>query len=129
VRDDTVVTCALSSLRDTLETLQSGECAGCALPIAGPPLRRLWAFVTLPLRRWQAERVFASSGAEVIGRWGVDPDLDSPSCVFELGSFADKYAGEHLRRRGSKVALRRALARVFGCDPALGAVVIVGRKH
>jgi hypothetical protein len=123
------VTCALPALRETLDGLERGECAGCALPIAGPPLRRLWAYVTLPWRRWQAERVFASTGAEVIGRWGVDPDLDSPSCVFELGSYADQYAGAHLRRRGSKVALRRALARVFGCDPALGAVIIVGRKR
>ena len=129
MRDDTVVTCPLPELRETLDRLQPGECAGCALAIAGRPVRRVWAYLTLPLRRWQAERIFASAGAEVIGRWGVDPDLDSPSCVFELGSYADVYAGEHLRRRGSKVALRRALARVFGCDPALGAVIIVGRKR
>ena len=129
MRDDTVVTCPLSSLRDTLAGLGPGDCAGCALPIAGPPVRRLWAFFTLPLRRRQAERIFASTGAEVIGRWGVDPDLESPSCVFELGSYADKYAADHLRHRGSKMALRRALAKIFGCDPALGAVIIVGRKR
>jgi hypothetical protein len=49
--------------------------------------------------------------------------------MFDLDSCADTYAGERLRPRGSQPALRRALARIFGADPALGAIVIVGRKR
>jgi hypothetical protein len=120
---------SLPSLRSVVEDLQPGECVACSIPLTGNPVQRLWVYGTLPLRRWWAERVFAGAGAEVIGRWGVDPDIDSPACMFDLDSCADTYAGERLRPRGSQPALRRALARIFGADPALGAIVIVGRKR
>jgi hypothetical protein len=45
-----------------------------------------------------------------------------------LRTSADTYAGLHLRPRGSSVLLRRILAAIFGCDPALGAIVIIGKK-
>jgi hypothetical protein len=129
VVDRPVITTPLSMLQSAVVALRSGECVGCALPLTGPPLHRLWCYLTLPIRRRRAERVFADSGADVVGRWGVDPNIESPSCVFDLDSSADIYAGARLRPRGSKIALRRALAMVFGCDPALGAIVIVGRKR
>ena len=118
---------SLPSLRTVVEGLQAGECVACSIPLTGNPVRRLWTYATLPLRRRWAEHVFNSAGAEVIGRWGVDPDIDAPACMFDLDSYADTYAGERLRPRGSQIGLRRALARVFGADPALGAIVIVGR--
>jgi len=129
VVDEPVVTTRLATLQSAVVALRPGEYVGCALPLTGTPVHRVWSYLTLPIRRRQAERVFVDSGADVIGRWGVDPNIESPSCLFDLDSSADRYAGAHLRPRGSKVALRRALARVFGCDPALGAIVIVGRKR
>jgi hypothetical protein len=126
---DPLVRTSLPSLRAVVAALQPGECVACSIPLTGGAVWRLWAYGTLPLRRWWAEYVFDREGAEVIGRWGVDPDIDSPSCMFDLGSYADTYAGERLRPRGSQLALRRALTRIFGADPALGAIVIVGRKR
>jgi hypothetical protein len=120
---------SLPSLRAVVEGLQPGECVACSIPLNGSPVKRLWTYGTLPLRRWWAERVFDAAGVDVIGRWGVDPDIDAPACMFDLDSDADTYAGERLRPRGSRVELRRALAKVFGVDPALGAIVIVGRKR
>jgi len=129
VVDQPVITTPLATLESAVVALHPGECVGCALPLTGTPMHRLWSYLTLPIRRRRAERVFADSGADVISRWGVDPNIESPSCLFDLDSSADVYAGARLRPRGSKVALRRALARIFGCDPALGAIVIVGRKR
>jgi hypothetical protein len=120
---------SLPSLRAVVEGLNPGEYVACSIPLNGSPIRRLWTYGTLPLQRWWAERVFGSAGADVVGRWGVDPDIDAPACMFDLDSDAEVYAGERLRPRGSQLALRRALARVFGVDPALGAIVIVGRKR
>lgn len=119
----------LPSLRDALEELGPGDCLACAIPLTGSPVTRLLSFALLPLRRWTAERTFAGAGAEILGCWGVHPDVESPSCIFDLRSCADTYAGQHLRPRGSKVMLRRVLAAIFGCDPALGAIVIIGRKR
>ena len=126
---DRLPSTSLPSLRSVVEDLQPGECVACSIPLNGSPVQRLWTYGTLPLRRWWAERVFDSAGADVVGRWGVDPDLNSPACMFDLDSDADVYAGARLRPRGLQLGLRRALARVFGVDPALGAVVIVGRKR
>jgi hypothetical protein len=119
----------LPSLRESLDELAPGECVACAIPLTGAPVARLLSFALLPLRRWTAERTFATGGAEILGCWGVHPDVESPSCIFDLQSSAATYAGQHLRPRGSKVLLRRVLAAVFGCDPALGAIVIIGRKR
>ena len=119
----------LPSLRDALGELASGDCVACAIPLTGSPVTRLLSFAMLPLRRRMAERTFASADAEVLGCWGVHPDVESPSCIFDLRSSADTYAGQHLRPRGSKVILRRVLSAIFGCDPALGAIVIIGRKR
>ena len=126
---------SLPSLRTVVEGLQAGECVACSIPLTGNPVRRLWTYGTLPLRRRWAEHVFNSAGTEVkvyeapSAELGVDPDIDAPACMFDLDSYADTYAGERLRPRGSQIGLRRALARVFGADPALGAIVIVGRKR
>jgi hypothetical protein len=126
---DRVNNSSLPSLRDALRVSTSGNCVACAIPLVGPPATRLWSLALLRLRRWTATRVLTGGGADVVACWGVHPHLESPSCVFDLHSSAATYAGDHLQPRGSKVALRRILKFVFGCDPALGAIVIVGRKR
>ena len=115
-------------LRIALEGMSAGDCIAYAIALNAPPVARLVTLATLPLRLRRVERTIARGGAQVVGRYGVDPSLEPPSCVYELHSPAAEYADRCLRPLGSSQALRRLLARWFVCDPALGGVVIVGRK-
>src|SRR6185295_19453951 len=83
---------------------------------------------TFRAARRRVEKTMRDAGAEIAGRLGVDPDIDAPSCVYELGTAASEYADRCLRPRGRLRAIRRAIEAIAGCDPALGAVVIVARK-
>jgi hypothetical protein len=118
----------IDGLRRLIEGLSQGECVGYALQLNGSPAARMRAVMSFRLQRHRIERAMQDAGAEVVGRFGVDPDLDSPSCFYELDTPAAEYADRCLRPRGRKLALRRLVARLGGCDPALGAVLIVGRK-
>jgi len=51
-----------------------------------------------------------------------------PSCIYELDTDAAQYAEGCLRPRGRFRLVRRLLQRVAGYDPALGAIVVIGRK-
>ena len=115
-------------LRTALDEMSAGDCIAYAIPLNARPLARLVTLATLPLRLRRVERTMARGGARVVGRCGVDPSLDAPSCVYELNSPASDYADRYLRPRGAAQALRRILARWFACDPALGGIVVVGRK-
>ncbi len=115
------------ALRTALDGMSSGDWIAYAIGLNAPPVARLVTLATLPLRLRRVERAIARGGAKVVGRYGVDPSLDAPSCVYELNSPAAEYADHCLRPRGSAQALRRILARWFMCDPALGGVVVVGR--
>jgi glycosyltransferase involved in cell wall biosynthesis len=115
-------------LRTALEEMSAGDCIAYAIGLNAPPVARLVALAMMPLRLRRVERTIARGGAQVVGRYGIDPSLDVPSCVYELNSPASEYADHCLRPRGSVQALRRILARWFTCDPALGGVVVVGRK-
>ena len=60
--------------------------------------------------------------------FAVLPTLSEPSFVYQLGSPAAVYGAAHFRLdagQGFRV-LRWALELVAGCDPAVGAIVIVG---
>jgi len=115
-------------LRSSLEGMSAGDCIAYVIALNVPLVARLVTLATLPLRLRRVERTIARSGARVVGRYGVDPSLEAPSCVYELCSPAAEYADRYLRPHGSVQALRRLLARWFTCDPALGGVVVVGRK-
>jgi hypothetical protein len=119
----------IGSLRRLIDELPVGECLAYAIQLNGSPMRRLRAIAAFRSGRRLIERTMRDAGAEVVGRFGVDPDLDSPSCLYELDSRAAEYADRCLRPRGRALPLRRLIERVAGCDPALGAVLIVGRKR
>jgi hypothetical protein len=124
-----------SALRFQLENLQdasnrsaAGDLVAYAVPLEAAPLTRLLTLVTLGLRLRSAERILARSGVAAVDRYGVDPRLAAPAFVYQLNSAASQYADRFLRDRGSAAALRRLAARCFGYDPAIGAIVVMGRK-
>lgn len=85
---------------------------------------RSWA--TLPMRVRACERALVKSGCRVT-RYAVDPSLESPNLVFELGSIAEEYALTHLLgHSGRWKVLRRLLTWWLGCDPSVGGIVLIG---
>jgi hypothetical protein len=116
------------SLRTALEGMSTGDCIAYAIALNASSVARLAMLATLPLRLRRVERTIARGGAQIVGRYGIDPSLEAPSCVYELNSPASEYADRCLRPRGAAQALRRILARRFACDPALGGIVILGKK-
>ena len=99
-----------------------------AIPLDTPLVTRFLTMITL---RWQvrrARRALSRSGARAVATYGVEPNIRHAAVLYELNSPASRYADRSLRRQGSAVVLRRIAMRCFGCDPALGAVLVVGRK-
>lgn len=121
----------LSSMRPlefALGQAADGDCVAYAIAIDTPLLTRLMTLATFRLQRRRAERAIARAGGEVVARYGVDPSLKQPACFYELDSPAAEYADRCVRPRGPSPGLRRMATSWFGCDPALGGVLIVGRK-
>jgi hypothetical protein len=115
--------------RRIADGLKAGECVAFAIQLNGSPLQRARALAGFRWRQWRIERVMRRAGATRVVRFGVDPDLDMPSCIYELGTDAAVYADRCLRPRGRLNNIRRWIEALAGCDPALGAVVITGRKQ
>jgi hypothetical protein len=108
--------------------LRAGDAIVYAIRLDVPAVTRLLSLGVLRRRLGQIERAFAAGGAEIVARYGVDPNLDAPSCIYDLHTSASDYADRNLRPRGRLVALRRVAAWCVGCDPALGALVLVATK-
>ena len=117
-----------AELRRVARELGAGDSIAYAIRLDVSPLMKLASIAMLRVRVRQAERELARAGAFIVARYGVDPHLDAPACVYELNTPASLYADQYLRPRGRLVAPRRVAAWCFGCDPALGAVVLVARK-
>lgn len=118
----------LEKLHDALSRSAAGDLVAYAVPLEAPPLFRLLTLVTMGVRLRRAERMIERNGVATVCRYGIDPRLEAPAFVYQLDSAASQYADRFLRARGSAAALRRLAARCFGYDPAIGAVVVVGRK-
>ena len=116
------------AVRRLVNGLAAGECIAFAMPLNGAPVDRLRALLTFRLRMRRIVRAMRDAGAEQTRRFGVDPDLEMPSCIYELDTDAAQYAEGCLRPRGRFRLVRRLLQRVAGYDPALGAIVVIGRK-
>jgi hypothetical protein len=118
--------------RDALAPLMPGGYLAVALELPhGSRFRRLAGALGLPFGVARAERALARGGAELAGRYGVAPDLDAPTVVYQLGGAAARYAEENLllgRRSWPVAALCWTLRLWTGCDPSLGAILVVGRK-
>lgn len=120
---------SMRALRDAVDQAEDGDRVAFAVPLDTPLVRRLMTLATFRWQRRRAERAIRGCGADVVAHMGVDPSLAQPSWYYELESPAAVYVDRCMRPRGSSLALRRVLHRWFGCDPALGGVLVVGRKR
>ena len=77
-------------------------------------------------RRWRLR----AWGARDVRAFAFFPELDSPTVVYELSGRAQLYVESHILPAQSSLPapIRRLLAAFVGCDPGVGAVVVVGRK-
>ena len=123
-----LVRCDFAELRRVATQLGTGQSIAYVIRLDAPSLTRLASLALLRVRVRQIERELARAGAAIVARYGVDPHLDAPACVYELNTPASIYADRYLRPRGRLLAARRVAAWCFGCDPALGAVILVARK-
>jgi hypothetical protein len=119
---------SMAPLRQAVADAAAGECVAFAVTLDAPPLRRLLTLITLRLQRRRAVRALRASGAELVAQFGVEPSLSRPAWFYELDSAAAEYTVRHMRPRGRFVLLRRIAERCFGCDPGLGAVLVMGKK-
>src|SRR5205823_7002167 len=79
--------------RDAFTTLCQGGYLGIAVKInARSRLRRLFALLGIRSRMASAERALAGCGATIMGRFGVSPDIHSPTVVYHLATPAAEYA-------------------------------------
>jgi len=118
----------LRELRDAVKRSEAGDLVAYAVPFEGSLPARLLTVATLAIRLRRALRAIARHGATEVATYGIEPRLDAPMFAYQLDSAASCYADRFLRPRGSGAAIRQLIARCFGYDPALGAVVVVGRK-
>lgn len=119
----------MPELRAAVMRLNAGDIAAYVVPLDTPPLQRLLTLLTLPLRLRRAARTLEQARLSVVGRYGIDPHHEAPAFVYELNSAASTYADRWLRARGSAAAVRALLTKCFGCDPAVGAIALIGRKQ
>ena len=119
---------SMRPLQLAIEQAVDGECVAYAVALDTPLFTRVMTLATFRLQRRRAERTIVRGGGHAVARYGVDPSLTKPACLYELDSLAAEYADRCVRPRGSAPGLRRIATRWFGCDPALGGVLVVGRK-
>ena len=119
----------LTELALEIGSLRSGDCVAYAVRLNLPIAARLATIATLSYRLRQVARVMEKGRVAIVGTFGVDPQLDAPSFVYELNSAAADYADRCLRPKGSGQQLRRVGTYFCGYDLALGGVVVMGRKR
>jgi hypothetical protein len=95
-------------------------------------LRRLLTWLLTRVRARAAERAIVRAGGIPAGRYGLFPSAAKPVVSYQLHSAASAYAESRLlslRAGHPFVARVRALvSRLVGCDPSIGAFVVVGRR-
>lgn len=117
--------------RAAVSRLAAGEDLIVVIALDATGITKMCRWLLLPFQIAAAADAIAANGI-VVGRYVVAPDLARPTVVYELHSLAQRYAEAFLlfrpRRPGIAGGIRRAIALWTGCDPAAGAIVIVGRK-
>ncbi len=87
----------------------------------------------LSLRLWlgRARHRLRSQGATPVGSYGFYPSLDAPFIVYDLAGEARTYVELNmLAGTGPMHVLTiRVLSFLIGCDPRVGAIVVVGTKR
>ena len=120
---------SLTELALTIGSLRSGDYVAYSVRLDLPLPTRLVTIATLSYRLRQVSRVMEKGRVSTIGNFGIDPDLDAPSFVYELNTAAAEYADRCLRPKGSGQQLRQVVTYFCGYDLALGGVVVMGRKR
>ena len=101
------------------------------LCIDGPPIKRILTMLTLRARVRIDEYRLRRSGRGHVRAFAVTPDLTRPFCISEMRTPAAAYARQNLRlgAAGDATVLRRFVEWIMGCDPSVGAVVLVGTRR
>ena len=113
------------------DMLRSGGRSIVLLRLDQTYLRRLVRLLSLRLRVASEKRMLLRAGADRCVVYGVFPRVESPTLLYEVDTAAAQYAHTHLICNGNNSGmLRSLLSRVMtciaGCDPSLGAVLVVG---
>lgn len=112
--------------------LAPGGYLAIALPISsGGRMLRVAGLLSLPIRIAATKRLLVRCGATPAGCYGVSPDLQEPTVVYELRGKAGRYAERHLlsgRRAWPSAVACGLLRALVGCDPSLGAVLVIGKR-
>lgn len=92
-------------------------------------VQRLLQFAGLPTRVRRAANMLRSMGIADCERFAVSPDVRQPVFIYSLRPPAAAYARNNLLppNRGAGGALRWLITRWAGCDPSVGAVLVIGR--
>ena len=94
---------------------------------------RLSRWLFLPFQLAVALRALARHGATLLGSFAVFPDVRRSTLLYELRSPAQRYAERFLVARSPEswptAVLRKFLAAWAGCDPSMGAVVVIGKTQ
>jgi hypothetical protein len=98
--------------------------------LEGSRLTRLWGALTLRPRVALAKRRLVRQGASALRSFVAVPDLTIPVFIYELHSAASEYASQNLQLPtvGTHRLARIVLSKLMGCDPAAGAVVVIGHR-
>ena len=100
------------------------------IALDGGRARRLSRALTLRVRRRVETADLRRRGAVAIRAFAVIPNLERPTFIVELGTAAAGYAAANLPLgpRGRLEWVRQLLGLYMGCDPATGALVLIGVK-
>jgi hypothetical protein len=124
---------AVQRCRSELDSLPSGSYLALDIDLPGHGrVRRALAYIALPFLVKRSESLLTRCGADLAGRYGVFPDVGSPTIVYQLGGTAAAYAEARLLPAagpGPVSLLLAALGRWAGCDTSLGSVIVIGRKR
>lgn len=91
---------------------------------------RLLQFLSLPMRIGRNTRALRAAGVGSFERFAVSPDVRQPVVIHSLRAAAAAYARRNFlpSARGLAGIARGWLSRWAGCDPSVGAILIVGRS-
>jgi hypothetical protein len=92
-------------------------------------LQRLLQFGALPGRMRRAANTLRSMGIANSERFAVSPDVGQPVFIYSLRQPSAAYARDNILppNKGVAGALRWLISRWAGCDPSIGAVLVIGR--
>jgi hypothetical protein len=96
-------------------------------------LARVSHWLVLPFQIAMALRALARHGATLLGSFALFPDVRTSTLLYELRSPAQRYAERFLVRRSPEswptAVVRKCVSAWAGCDPSMGAVVVIGKTQ